>query len=97
MTAETMIRQPRPLTEKYRRVPILDLVEPKDGYMRVIKDSWWHVTDNNEVLFYQVRERGLHWNSPQCNRDKRIVESLPIEGCTPLQIPIVFVPYRWES
>jgi hypothetical protein len=90
-------RPPRPLTEKYRRVPIAELTEPTDGYVRVIRNAWWHVTENDEVLFYQVRSRGVSFDAPQCNRVKNVVDMLPIEGCTSRQIPIVYLPHRCET
>ena len=93
----TYPRPPRPLTEKYRRVPISELTEPKNGYMRVIKNAWWHVTVNDEVLFYRVRERGVHWDAPQCNRDRTVVDFLPIEGCVSRQIPVIYIPHRCET
>lgn len=88
---------PRPITDKFRRVPIAELTEPKDGYMRIIRNCWWHVTENDEVLFYCSRARGIYFESPQCNRDKSVVDHLPIEGCTPRLIPIIYVPHRCES
>jgi len=97
LSAEIVTRPPRPITERFRRVPIAQLTCAPDGYARIMRNYWWHVTENEEVLFYGVRARGVHWDSPQCNRDRRIIEHLPIEGCTPRLIPIAYVPHRCES
>jgi hypothetical protein len=91
------VREPRALTEKFRRVPIAKLTEPRDGYNCIYRDHWWHVTADDEVLFYQVRSRGLSYNSPQCNRSEDVVQCLPIEGCTARQIPLICVPHECES
>jgi hypothetical protein len=47
---------------------------PKDGFCRIIADSWWVVHPDNGLVFYHFSgEQGL--GSPQCNRDKTITET----------------------
>jgi hypothetical protein len=90
------IREPRPITEKFRRVPIAKLTEPVDGYNHVYRNHWWHVTADDEILFYQTRRR-MSYNSPQCNCNENVVRCLPMEGCTARQIPLICVPHECES
>lgn len=40
---------------------------PKDGLFHIYKDRYWAV-DDGKILFYKS------YCSPQCNRDKRIME-----------------------
>ena len=90
------IRSPRALTDQFRRVPISKLIEPRNGYNHVYRDFWWHVTADDEVLFYHPRGR-LSYGSPQCNQSESVVRCLPLEGCTARQIPLICVPHECES
>lgn len=88
-------REPRPLTDNYRRVPIARLTEPRQGLMQIYKDYWWFVTADLEVLFY--RPRRSSYGSPQCNSNKSVLDYMPIEGCTPRQIPFIYIPHECEQ
>ena len=74
---------------KIKPVPIAEVATPKSGLFRIICDAWWVVTPYRELLFY----RGT-W-LPQCNQNKRVMESLQprlYPTCSIEQIPFVFVP-----
>lgn len=49
-------------------VSLEEVQNPKDGD-QVIKDHWWIVTPENEVLFYIGKKYNY---SPQCNSDKKM-------------------------
>ena len=75
--------------ERYTRVKVSDITSPlgKD-VVQVLEDRYWVVTQEDEVLLY----RGY---SPQCNRNKKIVEKQMRmhEGCTIKHLPVAFVPW----
>ncbi len=91
------VRAPRALTEQFRRVPIAKLVEPRDGLNQVYRNFWWHVTSDDEVLFYQFGTRRYSYGSPQCNQNESVVRCMPLQGCTARQIPIICTPHECES
>lgn len=74
----------------FKKVPYVDLINPKDGYV-VYLDYWWVVTPDSEVLFYTAR--GAY--SPQCNKNERIVQMLcknkHYDGCRPVYVPVAYV------
>jgi hypothetical protein len=74
----------RQLSDKYKRVPLVELTAPKGGLANVYKDHWWIVTDKDEALFWKG-------HAPQCNKDKRITDHLAPEGCKSVFVPLAFV------
>ncbi len=46
-----------------------DITTPIPGRI-VYKPAWWKVTENDEVLFFDT------YDSPQCNQNRLIAESL---------------------
>lgn len=89
MTA--VIREPRKLDERYIRVPIAEISTPKSGRI-CYGPSWWHVTANDEVLFWRKK-----WRSPQCNSQREVVLYMPIEGCEPRYLEMVYLPHVCEE
>jgi len=74
----------RELTDKYKRIPVSDAIEPPSGFCEVYKNYWWCVTPSDEILMYKG-------TSPQCNINRQIVDHLMPEGCTARQLPVVFI------
>lgn len=85
--------------EQFRLEPLSEMLVPRDG--EVYKDRWWVVTKDDELLFFHLygghsKRRG----SPQCNRDKRLVDTLMstykdmFPGCYALFVPLVFLGPR---
>ena len=75
----------------YTRIKVEDIISPigKD-VVQVLEGRFWLVTPEGEVLLYRGR-------SPQCNRDKHIVEKLAQRhnGCEVKHLPVAFVP--WDA
>lgn len=77
----------------------IDLTEPSTGLFEVRANEWWIVDkETGEQCFYVMR--GELW--PQCNSNKQIAEVFSRQGGygreTELrQVPIVFVPRRYDS
>lgn len=72
-----------------------DVTSPR-GVVRVLRDHWWWCINDNPskaVFYVGVKRKSM---SPQCNRDRRIVERIPVpfETATICQIPIAFVPHE---
>lgn len=79
---------------KYR---VMDVTQVDGGLIRVIRNHWWWCEDGNpqKAIFYI----GAGWRkcySPQCNSDKRVVESIgvPFENAQIVQIQTAFVPVK---
>ena len=75
---------------KHVKVPIKEVVDFEkiiegDNYCYV--DRWWHVTEDDCILFYN----GF---SPQCNSHKSIIERSPIKGARPVFLSRVVVPMK---
>jgi len=69
-----------------------ELTTPKDGRI-VYTDRWWAVTTSGEVLFFK------HFTSPQCNRNKSVIESIvgqqtEFPGLTVKHVPVAFIPHN---
>lgn len=65
----------------------VDVVTPKDGVYKVYVNYWWwceYGDPKRAVIF-----KGF---SAQCNKDKRVLESMskPYEGCKIIQIPVAY-------
>jgi hypothetical protein len=75
-------------------IPLSILKEPRDG--EAMTDRWWVVIDGCALLWQRAGSRG--W-SPQCNKDRRLGESL-IEslypGATVEFVPCAYVG-RWDE
>jgi hypothetical protein len=84
---QTVEREPRQIDSRYIRMPVRELTTPHEG-RKCMLDRWWHVTENDEVLFY----KGYY--SPQCNSDKSVVEHLTIAGCHAVFLSVAYVPHR---
>ena len=80
------------LISEFKKIPLSEATKPKNGY-EVIVDHWWGVVD--ECLLFYIKH-GV--NSPQCNIDKRVVESVSkaykIPNIEVRQVPVVFIPRR---
>jgi hypothetical protein len=53
-----------------RRVKISDLTRPKSGMFNVYVDSWWAVSNDDEVYFYGSDR--FPFASPQCNTNPKL-------------------------
>lgn len=74
---------------KYITVPLTELTTPRDGRVCMC-DRWWLVTDGDEApqaLFYK------HYTSPQCNRDKSVVEHIRPAGTHAVFVPVAYVKH----
>ena len=74
------------MIEGMEKVPMETITNPTASVVRVIRNHWWAVTDNNEVLIYKK-------HSLQCNSNKSIMEHMAHEGTHPVLIPLAFVSY----
>lgn len=75
---------------------IVDVTPDKAvGSVRVIRNHWWWLIDGDpsKAVFYVGTGWRTRW-SPQCNTDRRIVDSLgvPFEGAKVTFVPIAFAP-----
>ena len=50
------------------KIEDIQKIPEKGGFYELVKNRWWAVTENDEVLFYK--------GSKQCNPDKTISEHL---------------------
>ncbi len=69
------------------RIPLAEITKPRDGWL-VYMDSWWTVTEKDEVLFY----RGL---SPQTNGNEataRHIQQRLYPGLRVVHVPLAFIP-----
>ena len=64
--------------EKCRKVPLLKATEPKSGFVEIIKDAYWIMTPNGEILYYCMQEGDMKRGkgSRQCNAKKEVAEVL---------------------
>lgn len=72
---------------KWELVPLKILQEPTDD-ARCVCDSYWFVTDSEEVVFYKS---GRHY-SLQCNRNIKIMNVQNFPGCRVEFFKVLFVP-----
>lgn len=73
-----------------------DVTEPMNGAI-VKRNHWWLCVDGDpkRALFYKVSSYKVSFSAPQCNTDKRIVESLnEMENVKATFIAIAYVPSR---
>ena len=80
--------------DKFIKMPLSELTTPQEGTI-VYLDRWWCLTDKEEVLFFRT------YNSPQCNRDKRLTDRLcEIKNdftVSSIFVPVAYVPLDWNS
>lgn len=79
------------LRDRFRLVKIEEAAEVRAGMFQIIKDAWWPVTPNNEILFFKKNRT----NTPQCNQNKAVAESSRdrlYPDLKVIQIPVVYVP-----
>lgn len=69
----------------FLRMPLTRLQEPQHGF-RCVKNHWWAVTEENDVLFYK------RLSSPQCNSSRLFVEGPHAMTYGGLKVRAVFVP-----
>ena len=88
--------------DKYKMIPIDQLIKPPtyEGDFAAYRDRYW-ATKDGCLLFYGGNGRYQSW-SPQCNRNKDVVESLTKSGrchetCEVVFLPMVYIPIRWTS
>jgi hypothetical protein len=86
-----MTSEMRAADERFIRVPISEISTPKNGRI-CFGQRWWHVTTNDEVLFFRKK-----WHSPQCNSNEAVVRGMPIEGCEPRYIEMVYLPHSCDD
>lgn len=83
MTTETLD------ASRFKKVPLAEITSAeKHGFLRVIKDHWWAVTEDECVLIYVHRGH----NSPQCNTSRAVVERVL---CPELQKSVKFLPWAY--
>lgn len=76
------------IAAKFQRIPLSELTNPrKRGPLMTYQDHWWAVDENDNVFFFKGKSY-----SPQCNTDRRVVESRLAQG---LATGAVFVPWAW--
>jgi hypothetical protein len=85
-----------------RRVKLDTLTTPKNGLVQIYCDSWWAVSNQDEVYFFGTPQRPF--GSPQCNPNAKIARKLvglstaAREDCRLVdfkeirRIPVVLVP-----
>jgi hypothetical protein len=74
---------------RFTKVPLAEITSAeKKGFLRVINDHWWAVTEDDCVLIYTHRGS----KSPQCNVNRAIVERVL---CPDLQKSVKFLPYAY--
>ena len=59
--------------ERYIEVSLDELQTPKQGY-QTITDSWWCVKDGHVLGFKLYGAGSKERPTPQCNKDKRVVD-----------------------
>lgn len=74
--------------DRYKKVPVSEIISPDGkGVVKIYKDCWWIVTDDDCVLFY-----------PQCNQSQIVSEKIRNQlhpGLECRMLPYAFVP--WED
>lgn len=77
--------------DKFTRVPQVELKrEPdKEGFYRLLKDRWWALDTDDNVLFY-----GRIGMSPQCNSNKEIIK-LMVEMEGHPAVAMIFLERVW--
>lgn len=73
--------------EDYSQVSLDELQRPKDGFVCYLNRYW--LVHNGNALFYG--------NSPQCNKDKRVVEYCLKSNLNADNLECVFVPIAYVS
>ena len=74
---------------RFKKVPLAEITSPeKVGYLRVIKDHWWVVTEDDCVLIYTHGDV----NTPQCNVNRAIAERVL---CQDLQTGVRLLPWAY--
>jgi hypothetical protein len=81
---------------RFFNVPLAELETPRDG--RCICDAWWLVHPELGTLwwFRPASRDSLDYDpSPQCNRDRRIVDTFVTRhpGYEARQIPVAFMTH----
>ena len=73
--------------------PLADITEPKPG-RNCFGQSWWAVTEHDEVLFFDS------YGSPQCNVNpeiaRRLAHGFNAPATTVRQLGITFLP-DWDK
>lgn len=64
--------------EKCRKVPLEKATTPMSGFVEIIKDSYWLMTPENEILYYCFQEGDMRKGkgARQCNSKKEIAEAI---------------------
>lgn len=88
-----------------RKFPLKDFTEPKHGGHMIYVDSWWPVTENDEIFFFGPDRSP--YAAPQCNlhqviaerqvENKYVVEAADGAKVEARQLPVVFVPINWSD
>jgi hypothetical protein len=91
MSTEPVTRPPRKMDERYERVTLAEITTPVNGSQCRV-NYWWHVTDDDCVLFFKYRGGA----TPQCNQDKAVLDFCQLEGTRPVQIPVAYIPARYD-
>ena len=75
----------------YRKVPIekASAIPNKNGFYRLYKNHYWHVTEDNCVLFYLGSNHKSY--SPQCNLSKTMVQRYTEKGMYPWKTHAEFI------
>lgn len=89
-----------------RRRKISEVTKPRPGLFQIYVDSWWAVSNDDEVYFFGTQSSP--YNSPQCNQngdlakrindDRAIITDAKFKHCEltnyreTMQLPIVYVP-----
>lgn len=76
-------------SKDFIRVPLekITTTPTKSGCWRLIRDHWWCVDSEENVLFYK------RLTSPQCNTNKNIAERLI--SLDESVVNVVFINYAW--
>ena len=74
------------LSMQYQKVPLSTAtkVPEKTGFYCLIREHWWAVTEDDCILLFDG-------HSPQCNRDKRIVDRL-LKHKNQLAVEVKYIP-----
>ncbi|TVM01521.1 MAG: hypothetical protein CV087_10740 [Candidatus Brocadia sp. WS118] len=75
--------------KRYTPISIKEVTTPKEGY-RVITDSWWAAI-NGMVFGFRLNFKGRHIGTPQCNKNRSIIERLDPDA-EPLFIKVAYWP-----
>ena len=78
----------------YIKVSLDEVQEPKAG-MVVIKDHWWLVEDDCVLGFKLYGLKGKGRPTPQCNKDKRIVD-MALKRKPNQESVLIPVAYLWR-